>query len=88
MGLLVDAVSEVLDIKEREIQDAPAFGGNVNTDFILGIGKVRDEVKILLDIEKVITNMDITIPDTAERAGKNNQIDKEAELQVMSALMM
>jgi len=61
MGTIVDAVSEVLDIKENEIEDAPAFGTNVNTRFILGIGKVKDEVKILLDIDEVLTSSDIAM---------------------------
>ncbi|MFH2035221.1 MAG: chemotaxis protein CheW [Candidatus Zixiibacteriota bacterium] len=54
MGTVVDAVSEVLDIKENEIEDSPAFGSNVDTKFILGIGKVKNEVKILLDIDEVL----------------------------------
>ncbi|HHI03281.1 MAG: chemotaxis protein CheW [Candidatus Zixiibacteriota bacterium] len=61
MGIIVDAVSEVLDISEDEIEDAPAFGTHVNTRFILGIGKVRDEVKILLDIDEVLTAIDIAM---------------------------
>ncbi len=61
MGIIVDAVSEVLDIKEDEIEDAPAFGTNVNTHFILGIGKVKDEVKILLDIDEVLTSTDVAM---------------------------
>ena len=61
MGTIVDAVSEVLEIKENEIEDAPAFGTNVNTKFILGIGKVKDEVKILLDIDEVLTTSDIAM---------------------------
>jgi purine-binding chemotaxis protein CheW len=56
MGLLVDSVSEVLDIREEEIQDPPAFGGGVDVDFILGIGKVKGGVKILLDIDRVINS--------------------------------
>ncbi|HHI02249.1 MAG TPA: chemotaxis protein CheW [candidate division Zixibacteria bacterium] len=60
MGTVVDAVSEVLDIKEDEIEDAPAFGTNVDTKFILGIGKIKNEVKILLDIDEVLTAHDLT----------------------------
>ena len=54
MGIIVDTVSEVLDIGDSEIEPAPAFGGNINTDYILGMGKVKDTVKILLDIAKVL----------------------------------
>ena len=56
MGIVVDKVSEVLNIGSNEIDDAPAFGISVNTDFILGIGKSNNKVIILLDISKVLTN--------------------------------
>jgi purine-binding chemotaxis protein CheW len=54
MGIVVDRVQEVLDIAGGSIEDAPRFGTSVNTDFILGMGKVGDAVKILLDIDKVL----------------------------------
>jgi len=53
-GLLVDSVSEVLDIKDDQIADAPSFGSEIDTDYIHGIGKIGDMVKILLDIDKVL----------------------------------
>ncbi len=55
-GIVVDRVREVLDIAGRDIEDAPQFGSAVNTDFILGMGKVGESVKILLDINKVLSN--------------------------------
>ena len=55
MGTIVDRVQEVLDIPGANIEEAPQFGATVNTSFILGIGKVGDSVKILLDIDKVLT---------------------------------
>ncbi|MDD4050908.1 MAG: chemotaxis protein CheW [candidate division Zixibacteria bacterium] len=59
MGILVDAVSEVLDIQAGEIEEAPTFGSDVDTRFILGIGKVKNSVKILLDIDRVLTGVDV-----------------------------
>jgi purine-binding chemotaxis protein CheW len=53
-GIIVDRVSEVLDIPSEKIEDPPAFGATVDTDFILGMGKIGDSVKILLDIDKVL----------------------------------
>jgi purine-binding chemotaxis protein CheW len=53
-GIVVDRVQEVLDIAEADIEDAPQFDGAVNTDFILGMGKIGDSVKILLDIDAVL----------------------------------
>jgi purine-binding chemotaxis protein CheW len=59
IGVVVDRVSEVLDIAVEKIEDAPAFGTAVDTDFILGMGKIGNAVKILLDIDKVLTAADI-----------------------------
>jgi purine-binding chemotaxis protein CheW len=53
-GIVVDHVQEVLDIAGGDIEDAPQFGSSVDTDFILGMGKIGDSVKILLDIDKVL----------------------------------
>ena len=57
-GIVVDHVQEVLDIAGENIEGAPQFGSSVNTDFILGMGKVGDSVKILLDINKVLAGDD------------------------------
>lgn len=53
-GIVVDRVSEVLSISPEKIDEPPTFGGRVNVDFIVGMGKVGDAVKILLDIDKVL----------------------------------
>jgi purine-binding chemotaxis protein CheW len=58
-GTVVDHVQEVLDIDGENIEEAPQFGSTVNTDFILGMGKVGDSVKILLDIDKVLGNCEL-----------------------------
>ncbi len=55
MGTIVDTVSEVLDIKEGEIEPPPSFGQKVDVGFILGIGKVNEKVIILLDVDKVLS---------------------------------
>ena len=53
-GISVDRVQEVLDVAGESIEDAPQFGAAVDTSFILGMGKIGDSVKILLDIDKVL----------------------------------
>ena len=58
-GIVVDRVQEVLDISGEDIEEAPQFGASVDTDFILGMGKIGDKVKILLDIDKVLAGGDI-----------------------------
>ena len=55
IGVLVDSVSEVLNIKGGDIEDSPNFGSRLNTDYILGMAKTGGKVKILLDIDKVLS---------------------------------
>ncbi|MDR2579124.1 MAG: chemotaxis protein CheW [Chitinispirillales bacterium] len=59
VGILVDSVSEVLDIRGEDIEEAPAFGASVDTAFILGMAKAKGGVKILLNIEKVLSPSDL-----------------------------
>jgi len=55
VGVLVDAVSEVLDIPAADIEPPPAFGARIHADFIAGVGKVRGKFVILLAAERVLT---------------------------------
>jgi purine-binding chemotaxis protein CheW len=58
MGVLVDRVSEVLDIRGTDIEDAPKVGIDMDTTFIHGMAKVKGSVKILLSIDKVLSDSD------------------------------
>jgi purine-binding chemotaxis protein CheW len=59
MGVVVDSVSEVLNIKSTEIEDTPAFGTTMDTSYILGMAKLHGGVKILLDIDRVLGAEDV-----------------------------
>ena len=59
MGIVVDAVSEVLNIRGADIENTPAFGVKLNTDFILGMAKAAGGIKILLEIDKVLNSEDL-----------------------------
>jgi purine-binding chemotaxis protein CheW len=59
MGIVVDSVSEVLNIKGEEIEDTPTFGTELNTEYILGMAKMDGRVKILLDIDRVLQSEEI-----------------------------
>jgi purine-binding chemotaxis protein CheW len=59
MGIIVDEVSEVLTLTESDTQDTPDFGNGVETPFLLGLAKVKDNVKILLDIDQVLMSSDL-----------------------------
>jgi len=54
MGIVVDSVSEVLNVAASEIDETPDFGGQITTDYLLGLAKVKGTVKILLDLDRVL----------------------------------
>jgi purine-binding chemotaxis protein CheW len=54
MGLVVYGVEEVIQISEADIEETPDFGGQICTDYIIGIAKVKGAVKSLLDIDGVV----------------------------------
>lgn len=54
-GIIVDSVSEVLNIRAEDIENAPSFGAAVDTEYILGMAKMDGQVKILLEIDKVLS---------------------------------
>ena len=59
MGVVVDGVSEVLNLTAAEIEDTPDFGGNAAGQYLLGMAKVKGKVKILLDIDQVLSSQDL-----------------------------
>ena len=61
MGIVVDSVSEVLNIKSDEIDETPRFGMALNTDYILGMAKSDRSVKILLDIDQILTTSEMAL---------------------------
>ena len=74
VGLVVDTVNEVADIPEEQVEPAPKSkhkGGN----YIQGLGKIGQEVKILLDINKVLDNCDVSVID--DLSGEEAVLDLE-----------
>jgi purine-binding chemotaxis protein CheW len=65
LGVVVDTVSEVLNIKETDIEETPDFGTRLNTAYILGMAKIGKGVKILLEINKVLSDDEFDILDKA-----------------------
>jgi len=61
VGIIVDAVSEVVDIAADQIEPRPAFGTSVDTDFILGMGKIGEKVVMLLDVSRVLTSNELEL---------------------------
>jgi purine-binding chemotaxis protein CheW len=68
IGIMVDAVSEVLEIAAADIEPPPAFGARIRADFIAGMGRVGPRFVILLAIDRVLSVEEIaTLADVAER---------------------
>jgi purine-binding chemotaxis protein CheW len=64
-GLIVDAVSEVCEIKPEQIEENVILGAKVRSDYILGIAKLGEQVKILLNIDKVLSSDEVAAIQTA-----------------------
>ena len=64
IGIVVDSVSEVLNIKGDDIEETPTFGTKLKTDYILGMAKMEGGVKILLDIDQVLNREEVTMIET------------------------
>ncbi|MDR1041034.1 MAG: chemotaxis protein CheW [Deltaproteobacteria bacterium] len=60
MGILVDRVSEVITINEADIEAAPDFGSRLRSEYIKGMAKTRNIVLIILDIDLILTDEDLT----------------------------
>jgi purine-binding chemotaxis protein CheW len=65
IGIIVDSVSEVMNIKGNDIEDTPGFGDASNTDYILGVAKTAGKVIILLDIDKCMCTDQLIISSAA-----------------------
>lgn len=67
-GVVVDSVSDVLDVKNDDVRPTPEMGCTVNTEFIKGLATIGDQMVTLLDIDKLLTHMDLTAVVTAQGA--------------------
>ena len=65
IGVVVDAVNEVLDIESADIEPPPSFGAKIRSDFIHGMGKVKGKFVILLDVDHVLALDEIVQVGTA-----------------------
>jgi purine-binding chemotaxis protein CheW len=65
IGIVVDAVSEVLNIPGKDIEDTPTFGTKLDTHYMLGMAKMEGGVKILIDIDRVLNGKEISLLEKA-----------------------
>lgn len=75
IGILVDEVDEVLDIQENQIDNLPSIGTDLSMNFICGVAKIPPRVVMLLDIQRVLSAMDLnTLIKTTEQNTASSQI--------------
>jgi purine-binding chemotaxis protein CheW len=67
MGIVVDEVEEVLQIAGADVEDTPSFGKEVEVSYVLGLAKIKGKVKILLDIDQVMTTRELASLDLAAK---------------------
>lgn len=61
MGIVVDTVSEVVNIQRGEIEAPPQYGSSLDTAFLTGMGKVKGKVILLLEIEQVLNSEEMVL---------------------------
>ncbi len=69
IGVMVDAVSAVVEIADADVEPPPSFGANLRTDFISGMGKIGEGFVILLDIGKVLSIEELASFEAADESG-------------------
>ena len=65
VGIVVDAVSDVITLAPQQMRPAPEFGGSLDTRFITGLGTAGDRMLILADIEQLMTSKDMQLVEQA-----------------------
>ncbi len=78
IGMVVDSVSDVLNIEVSKIQSTPNFTAKINADFVKGIGQVNDDLIIVLDVDKILSEEEIESIDK-EKTVEVKEIKEEAE---------
>lgn len=66
VGLLVDAVSDVLHVKEDDMRAAPDFGEAIDTEFINGVFETRDHLAVALNLEKLLAENELVVPELSQ----------------------
>jgi purine-binding chemotaxis protein CheW len=70
IGMVVDSVSDVVDLSEEEIKPAPAFKSYLGTQYVLGLGTIGDRMIILIDIANLLTSDEMQLVDSTQSEAK------------------
>jgi len=76
MGVLADAVSQVVELHPDDIEKPPAFGTQIHTDYLLGMGKAGKRLVLMLDIDEVLSTDELLVTaETAVASGEEPEAD-------------
>jgi purine-binding chemotaxis protein CheW len=76
LGVIVDEVSDVLDLSAEKIEETPEFGTEVDTSFIKGVGRIEERVVLLLDIDRVLSGQELKAVELAARDEAADQAEE------------
>lgn len=79
IGMVVDAVNEVLDFNADQIEPPPSFGNRIRADFIRGMGKLGDRLVVLLDVGRVLSVDEIAMLEHVSAQGENRQAQVDVQ---------
>lgn len=82
VGVVVDAVNEVLEIPQKEIEPPPAFGAKIRADFIHGMGKVNGRFVIILNVDRVLSVDEMSVLGDVEWAAHGGGQDQQSMAQI------
>ena len=74
LGVVIDAINEVFNIRETEIEPAPSFGAGIRADFLSGMGKVNEKFVVILNVENVLS-----VSELCELVGQGKQQSVQAK---------
>jgi len=75
MGVIADAVNQVIDLAPKDIEEPPAFGTRVRLEYLLGMGKLGKKFALILNIDSVLSNVELLTVSTLQTA----TVDAQAE---------
>ncbi len=82
MGMIVDAVLEVLSLSAKDIDDKPTIISEVSTEYIRGVGKLEDRLLILLDLNKILSHQELTKLRDFKRGTADTTMEREMEVEI------
>jgi purine-binding chemotaxis protein CheW len=75
MGVIADAVNQVIDLAPKDIEEPPAFGTRVRLDYLIGMGKLGKKFALILNIDSVLSNTELLTVSTLQAAAVDASSD-------------